>query len=311
MLTSCGTAGVGECGLDRNIIAAVKTEKASKQQSDESKPTWKSISSMMDMDLQMKILGWHLEIAAKYRRPVTIHCVSGCWDHLLRLFKDKEIATAVTSGRIPSIILHSCHSLPVDMLPAFFAAVGDTFALNNLALSPNSTTKKKAGNEKRKPNSPLPEFQIVESSSSSSSSRSSSSSEVLLGDESVTKVEEGKDEDSHCRLYFSMSGRIFGSPKGIRLARTVPFKRLLLESDSPDQLPVPYISKKSTSDSKSGSGGGDSRKHNSERNTLSYNQPGTLTYTCVEMAKQLDVSCELMAKQTNENARKAYRTCIP
>jgi Tat protein secretion system quality control protein TatD with DNase activity len=254
-------------------------------------------------DLQMKILGWHLEIAAKYRRPVTIHCVSGCWDHLLRLFKDKEIATAVTSGRIPSIILHSCHSLPVEMLPAFFSAVGDTFALNNLALSTNSTKKKKPGNEKRKPY-PLPEFQIVEPSSSSRSS----SSEVQLGD---TIVEEGKDEDSHCRLYFSMSGRIFGSPKGIRLARTVPFKRLLLESDSPDQLPVPYIRKKSTSDSKSGGSGGDSRKHGSERNTLSYNQPGTLTYTCVEMAKQLDVSCELMAKQTNENARKAYRTCIP
>eukprot|EP01036_Dinobryon_divergens_P031450 gene31450-40848_t len=237
-LQRCATAGVGECGLDRNIIAAGKPEKASKQQPLESLPigdtklTGSTIPTMVDMDLQMKILSWHLEIAAEYRRPVTIHCVSGCWDHLLRLLKDKDMTSTVMSGRIPSIILHSCHSLPVDMLPAFFSAVGDTYALKKHAQS-TSTTTSKLKNRKEK-GEPIPEFQIIESSPTSSSEHSPTS-----------RDDEGDNSDSgsHCRLYFSMSGRVFGSPKGIRLARSVPFSRLLLESDSPDQLPVPFMAR--------------------------------------------------------------------
>ena len=249
IIASNSLAGIGECGLDKNIISGGKSKNKNK---DDSLGKELKEQQLVDMDMQMEILLIHLEVAAKYRRSVTIHCVSGCWLQLLDAFK--IVTSQFGSGCIPSIILHSCHSLPVEMLPSFFSAVGDSYAAKKSVKS-NENHKLKSDN-----------FHFAE--------------------EDVPHVD---GDNNFTRLYFSMSGRLFGSPKGIKLAKAVPLDRLLLETDSPDQIPVPFTGK------------GTDRK-------LSFNQPGTLSFTCVEMAKLLNSKCENLSIQTSSNACRAFNT---
>lgn len=88
-------AGVGECGLDKKVRDAVS------------------------MDLQLHILSQHLDIAARHQRPISIHCVAGCWGNLLKCLQEHCDANKGSRLTSSAVILHCCNSLPVDMLGAF------------------------------------------------------------------------------------------------------------------------------------------------------------------------------------------------
>jgi Tat protein secretion system quality control protein TatD with DNase activity len=71
-------AGVGECGIDKNVLK--------KQQLSESY-TGVPVVTMED---QIDILKRHIDLAVKYQRVLTLHCVSGCWGQLLQIFQSLE-----------------------------------------------------------------------------------------------------------------------------------------------------------------------------------------------------------------------------
>lgn len=95
MLQKNSFAGVGECGLD------------------------KAIKKQVTMNDQEIILRRHLEIARKYNRPVTIHCVNA-WGKLLEILQDHFTNCDCHDSR-NSVILHSCNSLPNDLVKPFIA----------------------------------------------------------------------------------------------------------------------------------------------------------------------------------------------
>lgn len=89
-------AGIGECGLDKKIDVTI--------------------------DEQDTILTQHLQLARKYKRPITIHCV-GYWGKLLEVLKREfelsNKANRIDRHRNPPLVLHSCNSMPVEMVPQF------------------------------------------------------------------------------------------------------------------------------------------------------------------------------------------------
>ena len=171
-------AGVGECGLDSNVRRDV------------------------DADRQVALLRRHIAIASELRRSVTIHCV-GMWGKLLEV-----LTSSSQDGLRPmSYVLHSCNSLPADMVQSF----------------------------------------------------------------------------SHIdSLYFSLSAGRFENPKFRRLVNAIPVNKLLLETDSPDQLALPL------------------------RGRFGSNEPSLLPYECFRLAKFLGIEHDVLAGTTNENAVKAF-----
>ena len=135
-------SGVGECGLDKNI----------------KKDT--------SMEVQTCIVREHFDLAQRYNRPVTLHCV-GAWGTLydtvneyMNNKKDKS-----NHHSVYSTILHACNSMPIEFVPLF------------------------------------------------------------------SKIH---------NVYFSLTMRDFTtstSTKEVKLIQSIPIDRLLIETDSPDQLP--------------------------------------------------------------------------
>jgi len=100
-------ASVGECGLDKRI------------------------KKQISLDMQEKYVIEHLKIAATYCRGITIHCV-GAWGRLLALLMSCSTHVAVqteeddgggnavqTPPYLKFIILHSCNTMPLDMIQPF------------------------------------------------------------------------------------------------------------------------------------------------------------------------------------------------
>jgi Tat protein secretion system quality control protein TatD with DNase activity len=96
-------AGVGECGLD------------------------KCIKKEVSLDIQEEILKRHIQIALRYQRPLTLHCVNS-WGRLHTILQSEinqyinNIQSSDTSSVpyiISNIILHSCNRIPIDMIPLF------------------------------------------------------------------------------------------------------------------------------------------------------------------------------------------------
>jgi TatD DNase family protein len=197
-------AHVGECGLDKAVL-----------------------KDGVSYALQEDVLRRHLQLAGRYGRALTVHCVAGCWDRLLTLLKaeqmgvdkfarkaakaDAQDAFEGISSMPTSIILHSCNTLPKDMVSRF------------------------------------------------------------------TEVR---------NVYFSISGggRAGLSAKTIALALAVPNDRLLLETDSPDQLPAALR----------GCG-------------VQCNEPALLRYHCGVLAAALGEPPAQLAKRTSDNAARAYK----
>jgi tRNA A37 threonylcarbamoyladenosine dehydratase/Tat protein secretion system quality control protein TatD with DNase activity len=219
LLESNPFVGVGECGLDKNIIK-------------------QSPSSALEK--QLFYLQQHIHLAVEYHRPLILHGVTGCWGHLhhclmktLSSYKEEQRGKPVGQGLLRSIVLHSCQSLPVDMLLAF---------------------------------------------------------------ENLSKLYCGG------HLYYSISGNAFNkqptqqtsdgneptqimNKKVVNLLQNLPIDKLLIESDSPDQLPTAFRSQLSQS---------------------SYNLPLIVKYSCLELSKCLQMEVNSLAAILTENTKRAY-----
>eukprot|EP01038_Epipyxis_sp_PR26KG_P009120 gene9120-12301_t len=176
-------ASVGECGLDK----AVKKD--------------------ISMEEQEIILIQHLNLAVKYNRTLTVHCVAGSWGQLISILKEQIMEL----NKSLYVILHSCNSLSKDLAKDFIAI-------------PN--------------------------------------------------------------IYFSISGRVLDNKKSVDLIKSLPMDRLLIETDSPDQLT------------------------NDMRSKLQFNEPALLVLYCSEIASILDCSANELAAVTSENARRAFHMDI-
>ncbi len=75
-------AGVGECGIDKNVLKK-------QQQSLSQSPSYTGVPPIT-MEDQIDILKRHIDLAVKYQRVLTLHCVSGCWGQLLQIFQSLE-----------------------------------------------------------------------------------------------------------------------------------------------------------------------------------------------------------------------------
>jgi tRNA A37 threonylcarbamoyladenosine dehydratase/Tat protein secretion system quality control protein TatD with DNase activity len=219
LLESNPFVGVGECGLDKNII---------KQ------------SPSSTLEKQLFYLQQHILLACEYHRPLILHGVTGCWGHLhqclmktLSPYKEEQKGKSVGQGLLRSIVLHSCQSLPVDMLSAF---------------------------------------------------------------ENLSKLYCGG------HLYYSISGNAFNkqptqqkddtseqtqmmNKKIVNLLQNIPIDKLLIESDSPDQLPTAFRSQLPQS---------------------CYNLPLIVKYNCLELSKCLQMEVNSLATIITENTKRAY-----
>lgn len=196
-------AGVGECGLDKNLKKQVSLEK------------------------QISYLVPHIRLACQYQRPLILHCVSGGWGNLYQtLLKTlKEEKELHPSNQIKSIILHSCQSLPVDMLPMFHD-LSKRYINNNLFYS-------------------------------------FSGNSLLVPDERKASTSSYQ--------------------KTIKLLTSLPKESILIESDSPDQLPI-----------------------FARDQEVLHNTPLIIKLACVELAKLFNTTTEESALLTSCNARRAF-----
>ena len=138
-------AGVGECGLDKNI----------------KKDT--------PMEVQTRIVRVHFDLAQRYNRPITLHCV-GAWGTLYDIVNEYMNNKRHKSNHsVYSIILHACNSMPIEFIPLFSKIHNVYFSLTMHDFSPSTTTST--------------------------------------------------------------------SNKEVKLVQSIPIDRLLIETDSPDQLP--------------------------------------------------------------------------
>ena len=218
LLLEIPQAHVGECGLDKAVLR-----------------------SGVPYEVQEGILLQHLVLASKHRRALTLHCVSGCWDRLLTLLKQQqkkvrpkqvkgsglEQATVATDNMPPAIVLHSCNSMPKEMVAQFLRLCAP--------------------------------------------------------------------------VYFSLSagGRAGLPSKTMEMARLVPSDRLLIETDSPDQLPGALRAAPSVDR--------DCGPTPSADEGLLYNEPALLVLYCCQLSEALSVSVTDLAQQTTRNAKHAYQ----
>lgn len=192
LLLDIPASGVGECGLDNGL-------------------------KNVEMGSQVEILKQHIVIAARHNRPVTMHCV-GAWAKLLEVLRDmekrlksvkSESSEGTSEGGVRAYVLHSCNSLPKQM-------VADYLKIPN--------------------------------------------------------------------VYFSFSGRTLSASKEGNLASRIPLDRILIETDSPDQLPLALKGK------------------------LQSNEPSLVRLNIGVLASLMAVDPNVLAAATVENARRVFQT---
>jgi TatD DNase family protein len=204
MLTRFPRAHVGECGLDKAVLR-----------------------DGVSYEQQEAVLRVHHELAGKLTRSLTLHCVSGCWDRLLSALRQEEKRG---DGAVPPcIILHSCNSLPKEMVPAFLRL--------------------------------------------------------------------------RSAVYFSLSagGRGGLSAKAVALAAVVPSDRLLIETDSPDQLIHSLWFLRDGEESGAGA------ECSSGGRLVLYNEPAALPLLCAQLADALCEDFTVLAARTRHNALRAFQ----
>jgi TatD DNase family protein len=210
------SAGVGECGVDKNV--------GKHTTSSEDIPE-------LTLETQIAIFEAHIQLACTYHRNLTIHGVSGCWGHIFQSLQkvipismqrqskrkqskqkqEYEVVDEERKQRPKHIILHSCQSMPLDMMKMFQATFHD--------------------------------------------------------------------------VYFSISATAVNSDKMKAVAIAIPLEKLLLESDSPDQLPKALLKS-------------DQR--------FSHNEPSIMLYTYHTIAEIRKIPVEELIRNVYRNCQRVF-----
>jgi TatD DNase family protein len=204
-------AGVGECGLHKDLKKKEITEEEET-----------SSSRFITMDKQIQYLRHHIRLACKYHRPLSIHCVTGCWSALFATLKEQLDSLSQDNQCCKSIILHSCHSMSVDTFKQFQKYF-------------NNNENNSDGN----------------------------------------------------RLFYSFAATAFSQKSALKLLKEIPLDYILLESDSPDQLPREFYDQ-----------------------NIQFNTPLIVKYSCFELCKLLNLdNPNVIAETSVRNAKKAFGVC--
>ena len=235
----------------------------------------RGITKEVPYALQEEVLLEHIYLAGRYQRTLTLHCV-GCWDRLLGLLSQQhkiycQDQRKQHSTSTESFVKESLH-LGVK------GTLGDNGApTRNSKYFPASILLHSCGN--------MPIHLI-----------------------------QGFARLPNTFFSLSMGGRGNSgelSEKMKSLVRAIPIDRLLLETDSPDQLPFPFKMTRATAipfdpvknDATEPTKYGDKIRSSQ---LLQYNEPAMLRYHCVELAQVLNISPQRLAQQTTANSRKAF-----
>uniref|UniRef100_A0A7S3H287 Uncharacterized protein n=1 Tax=Spumella elongata TaxID=89044 RepID=A0A7S3H287_9STRA len=235
----------------------------------------RGITKEVPYALQEEVLLEHMHLAGRYQRTLTLHCV-GCWDRLLGLLNQQRKMYCQYQKKLNSVFTKALVEESIGF-KAKEPPVHDEAHTSNSELFPASIILHSCGN--------MP-IHLVQSFASLPNTYFS----------------------------FSMGGRGHSgelSEKTKSFVRAIPIDRLLLETDSPDQLPSPFKipratakpSDKVTTDTREPIQSGDNDLCSQ---FLQYNEPAMLRYHCVQLAQVLNISSERLAQLTTANSRKAF-----
>jgi Tat protein secretion system quality control protein TatD with DNase activity len=217
--------------------------------------------------VQEGILKEHMTLAARHHRTLTVHCVSGCWEQLLCLFMSEEkkfkatkselswklqpatlgsIGIAVAKGDNNAIeterdstsplhntILHSCNSMPVHMVAAF-----SRLKFTTVYFSLSASRFKATGSAGIAAAAAVP-VRDTPADEESASRTNVGAGEVAIECVSAPKPALHRREEQNERSSKLPTSQSTGKTKRLpvfELATAIPLSRLLLETDSPDQL---------------------------------------------------------------------------
>lgn len=256
----------------------------------------KGVTKEVPYELQEAVLLQHFALAAKYGRVLTLHCV-GCWDRLLALLAAR----------------HKAHTKAAKSAKHAGTARQDSSGASKTAEHPKHTSSESTS-------SGMPASIVLHSCASMPVHLVAGFVRLPTTYFSVSMGGRGNSKD----------GKI--TEKGLAFIRAIPADRLLLETDSPDQLPHHLKAPRpaTTTGGKVGSGDIDASAESTsssssdptshadssqvyceavnEEKGLQYNEPALLRYHCAHLAHVLGVSYELLAQQTTENAHRAFTT---
>lgn len=279
VLTRHLAAQVGECGLD------------------------KTIKKTVTVDTQLELLLVQYRAAEHHQRSLTIHCV-GYWGRLLEFLQQQELSgrkrhkhdamdntksttttTATTkntsASSIPAIILHSCNTLPVSLLPAFLKLPNVFFSFSAKLLVQNNYESASVHDEVD-----VDDRVSVEDSTSGGAIKVGASDVDTNNNTNNVKRNNNKTNkhNNDEKVHIPSTNIIQTSNNNHnQLVKQVPLNRLLLESDSPDQLP------------------------NNFQGVVSYNQPLIVRLSCDVVAALRNTSSAEIAEITTHNAIRAFQ----
>lgn len=192
---------VGECGLDKII----------------SKSNKKRGLPGIPMERQQEILWEHIKVAHRFGRTISIHCVhawSALEQLLLRYEAEREQMVMHATTGVRGILLHSCNSIPMHLIPSLLRIPNVYFSFSAFHF--------RLSNEVRIRLQRCERF----------------SSDAMEGNEYlVWAVKEMQSWDTSFLRDVAEYPLLWDTKRD---RPRIPWERLLLETDAPDQEPVGY-----------------------------------------------------------------------
>ena len=235
----------------------------------------RGITKEVPYALQEEVLLEHIYLAGRYQRTLTLHCV-GCWDRLLGLLTQQH--KIFCQGQMKRRSASNKSLVEESIVLGVKGTPGDNGAPTcSREYFPASILLHSCGN--------MPIHLI-----------------------------QGFARLPNTFFSLSMGGRGHSgelSEKMKSFVRAIPIDRLLLETDSPDQLLSPFKMPRATAipfdpaktDATEPTKSGD---NTGSRQFLQYNEPAMLRYHCVQLAQVLNISPQRLAQQTTANCKKAF-----
>jgi Tat protein secretion system quality control protein TatD with DNase activity len=228
--------------------------------------------------MQTEVLIAHMRVAYQFKLPLTLHIVQ-MYHHLIDLLTHNRIFLRYFTG-IPAIIFHFCNYIPHDVLSTLLAYKNCFFSVNGKIIDDINK-----------------EFTFNNSKES---------------------IKTANHKNANCADNVGSGNNISANKKlnsrhdnAISLLRTIPIDHLLIESDSPDQLPsnIYSLAKKAsngvcnTTTTKERTSALESKNESIQPTfkTKYFNEPSLVYYTYQCIAGVLDVSLQHLAAQLHNN----------